>query len=296
MNFKKEEQYFRNWNAVLLYCRGCKHDVLYTYSKTKVKDRKGMFNMKNIIIDIACIACIIRIVYIFCIICIVCIWIPYRICRGCWRWCIPRQVGPTCGFYAVCYAVYKGDRKKLKSESRKAVEWAIKEGLSELGEIFDIEVMQQITKEFYKRESKIVDFVPEKLESLLEKYYVIFPYQANVPHYCCIKKMSGNRIYAYNGNADKIFGSTKYKKNKLFPKNNAIGNEYSWEEYVKKNSSFLHRGLRKNPVNFISPTYVWEDCKFYKRLRDKFYEKAEHLLELKTTPVNMSGKILLIEK
>ena len=108
--------------------------------------------------------------------------------------------------------------------------------------------------------------------------------------------MSGNRKYADNGNDDKIFGSTKYKKNKLFPKNKAIGNEYSWEEYVNKKSSFLHRGLRKNPVRLIFPKYVWKDCKFYKRLRDKFDEKAEHLLELKTTPVNMSGKILLIKK
>lgn len=212
--------------------------------------------------------------------------------------CIPRQVGPTCGFYAVCYAVYKGNRIKLKSVSRKAVKWAINNGLSEIGEIFDIEIMQRITKEFFKKDSKIVDFVPEEIESLLKNYYVIFPYQENTPHYCCIKKIKGNKVYAYNGNTNKFFACTKLKENKdeLFSLNQNIA--FSWKKYVNgdkgKAPAFSQKGL-KSPVNWLIPIYIGKDRVFYEWLREIYNEKKQYL-EQKAVHLNLKGKILLIEK
>lgn len=201
----------------------------------------------------------------------------------------PRQVGPTCGFYALSYAVYKGDKKKLKSESRKAIKWAIKNHLSEIGEIFDIEIMQRIAKEFYNKESIITDFVPKEMEALSKKYYIIFPYQENNPHFCCIEEIDGNKITVYDGQTDNILDTRN--KEELYHKNKKI--TFSWKKYVN-NSSFLKKGLQNPAIRLIS-IYAGKDRIFYKWLRKMFYKRRRDL-EKKTVHLNLKGKILLIEK
>lgn len=154
--------------------------------------------------------------------------------------------------------------------------------------------MQHITKAFFGRNSKIADFVPAEIENLLKTYYVIFPYQENVPHYCCIKEISGNVMDVYDGNQG---GVKKRKKDTLFSKNKNI--TFSWEKYVngdeKSKPAFSQTGL-SSPINWIFPIYVGKDRAFYKWLRKTYYKKKAYLLKLDPAHLNMSGKILLIEK
>lgn len=85
------------------------------------------------------------------------------------------QIGPTCGFYSLIYGINKVNTIKKKKAVRNIIKQSIESGKSYIGEIFDINTMEQIVKDYYPKVTSKVVAINEQseLDKYLEKYYMV---------------------------------------------------------------------------------------------------------------------------
>lgn len=199
-----------------------------------------------------------------------------------------RQCGPTCGFYALVYAVNRLEKVKNKKKSvRELVIKCIEHNQSKMGEIFDINVFLEIASNYVQ--SKEIDakikvfFNIDDLKQILMQYdNVIIPYNCSVVHYAVLFNYEPNTgmIKIWNGNnytVKKVSLREVYKKHCLIP------NEFDWNAYYNT-----------SPKPFRGKIWLLNmivDAKLYLYLYKQFILQ-EHILNSVTQPISVSNRLL----
>lgn len=206
-----------------------------------------------------------------------------------------QQIGSTCGFYALVYGISKVATTKFhkKKEVREIIEKSIDCGYSHVGEIFDINIMEQIVRKNYSDVNvEVVELSNiNDLDKYLVKNYVIYPCMIKkVPHYVFLEKEKKTK-YLYRHKCFAI--PRKIDKEKFFQWHQNLEKEktFKWSSYYMKK-----RGLWQK-IFLLSERLlkITSDCELYKFLNDNEAKKRKELYDTETN-VNMFGKILIISK
>ena len=110
-----------------------------------------------------------------------------------------QQIGSTCGFYALIYAVSRVQHINKKKITRRIITDFINSEESFVGEIFDIEKMMEIIHKYFpKIKAQIVCINGiQDLNQQLENNYVVYPCNyKGTPHYYFLEA-SGKSEYIY---------------------------------------------------------------------------------------------------
>lgn len=123
-----------------------------------------------------------------------------------------RQIGPTCGFYALIYGISRVQHINKKKITRRIITECIDSEESYVGEIFDIEIMLKIIRKYFPQiKAKIVHISSiQDLDQQLKKNYVIYPCnREGTPHYYFLEAGKKSK-YVYRH----MFFWKKYKMDK----------------------------------------------------------------------------------
>lgn len=175
------------------------------------------------------------------------------------------QIGPTCGFYAISYALnLLGIRHNDHAMVAELLTGALKFGNCKVGEIFDVNLFptfvswtQALTGSAVTCE--VVEI--EKYQDIDCKYgeIIILPYvKKELPHYCVIKKITEDTVTINEGKS--IFSKT-LKKKELYEKHLMLPSTFNWKTYAtnrKKETRFFIRKSSKT-------VYELEETAFRKK-------------------------------
>lgn len=204
-----------------------------------------------------------------------------------------QQVGPTCGFFALVYAISRIELIKKKKVVREIIIDYVKNKKSNVGEIFDIYIMKEILDEYFPSvEANVVNIDGiESLDKYLENHYVIYPCNpSGTPHYYFVERYTKfHYVYCHNY----FFFKRKMKKEVLFQQHIELEKVpvYRWNDYYQGKASIIE----KINLWYNDSMKFFADPKLYLFLRKIRKERKEGLYD-KKTEINMYGKILVIKK
>ena len=203
------------------------------------------------------------------------------------------QIGPTCGYYGLVYAIGKVKDINLKQEARRIIKCSINEDKSYVGEIFEINTLSEIAEKYFPDiDASVKAFsCVEELDVLVKEYYLVYPVLkkswlgklGDTPHYYFIEDIDMEKYLYRTG----IFKKNKYmKKSKMLEENiNLKELEYfCWNCYYKK---------RRSLVSVVA-SYI-ADWSLYSFLNKQYKDKKKVLLN-QYSKIDMAGKVLAIKK
>lgn len=198
------------------------------------------------------------------------------------------QIGSTCGFYALVYALGQKDSTiNKKTIVKKIIIESIENKNSNVGEIFDIDIMLAIANDYFPDYGiSIQDFQTiQDIQKILQRNYVVFPVcRGTTPHYFFLESISRNKI-VYR--SDFFCIKLKKQKDKMLEKHEKLeeNNTYKWEEYCTTNPTTF----------FLKIIFRIGDAEFSKYL-DKIYHQRRETLKNETAEINLYHKVLVIPK
>ena len=210
------------------------------------------------------------------------------------------QVGPTCGFYAVAYAVSRLQCTGIRSMVYKLLRASMNDALTNVGEIFDVNIFERL-EDYLNGISITVWSVNSKQQ--FERWVtrkdciVIFPCMVNkVPHYRVCLPFDNTR-YAI---VDSIFLQKNFptkivSKNSVFADFQMVATEkvFSW-------SMFYDRRVCCNISQRIACLLKNVNAYFYgvriAHLTQKAIKLNRSELYNKETILNMKNQIVVISK
>lgn len=202
-----------------------------------------------------------------------------------------KQIGDTCGFYALVYAVSKVTDIDKKQVVKQLIMENIENGMSNVGEVFDIDLLQSIAKNYFPNVyTEVIEFGDASdLDKLLfNGEIIIFPHlHGNIPHYCVIEDVIGDEyVYRHNDFAE----YERESKDVLLGKNKSLAQygEFCWKHYYDKKVGF--RFFDKLCTDKVQKLSDKELLLFFKRNRRK--KKAK--LYDSSSNINMANKVLTI--
>ncbi|MBQ8518770.1 MAG: hypothetical protein IJ455_04065 [Agathobacter sp.] len=203
------------------------------------------------------------------------------------------QIGPTCGYYGLVYAIGKVKDINLKQEVRRIIKCSIDEDKSYVGEIFEINKLSEIAEKYFPDiDTSIKTFNGiEELDELLKNHYLVYPVLrkslfgklGDTPHYYFIEEAKKGK-YIYKTEIFKI-RLTK-KKSEMVEENVNLKqlDYFCWNCYYKKKRSL-----------FVSIAYYIADWNLYSFLNKQYKDKKKVLLN-QYSKIDMAGKALAIRK
>ena len=141
---------------------------------------------------------------------------------------IYQQIGSTCGFYSLVYGISKVQKINRKKAVKKIIIDCINSGESFVGEIFDITLMEKISKNHFPDiKVEVVEINgTEDLDRLLEDNYIVYTCNHNkTPHYCFLENKEKTKYIYRHGS----FRKNKISKEKC----------YQWHEELKSTMEYL---------------------------------------------------------
>lgn len=204
-----------------------------------------------------------------------------------------QQIGSTCGFYALIYAVSRVQHINKKKVTRRIITDFINSEESFVGEIFDIEKMMEIIHKYFpeiKAQIVCINGIQD-LNQQLENNYVVYPCNyKGTPHYYFLEA-SRKSEYIYRHMF--FWKRRRMGKEEFYFQHNNLNKvpEFVWKDYFDQEYKGLNRIYE---VIWKIFTYV-SDHVLYKTL-DEAKKQRKDILYDKKTEINMWGKILIIPK
>lgn len=202
------------------------------------------------------------------------------------------QIGPTCGFYALVYGMSKVTEIKKRKVVRTIIIDSLNNGTSNIGEIFDVCIFEEIRKKFFKESNCMVGEIScvNDLDALLQNYYIVFPVlRLNTPHYVFLEGFKNNK-YVYR---DGMFAFKRCKnKQSLYGLHEELNNKnwYAWSIYYK------HIPLIKRISGFILDICIYvTNYKLFTALKKVKKNKRDMLIN-KKSGLNMSNVVFCIHR
>lgn len=139
-----------------------------------------------------------------------------------------RQVGPTCGYYAIerlCSIIEKRRADKRRVEAYILEE--IAKNNSYVGEIFSSNHFITVCKDMGLQDAQLIK-TSRKLYQLLSNYYVILPIQKTNPHFILlIRKVTNKYILCWEGSN----GYRLMRLDSLMLQHQNLRPFFNWEKY-----------------------------------------------------------------
>lgn len=215
-----------------------------------------------------------------------------------------KQIGNTCGFYSLGRCLY--DLGALNAPSKfieKMVKECKSEGITQVGEVFDIERLAEIAKKYTSMDvlKKYIEGEPKEIEvsilpvespndisgAMKDNARVVFPIsEAGVPHYVSLLSLNDEKVTYSN------HGTTLEEKSlsEMYKLNQKIGNEYDWKNFESKKHIYLIRRLVYKDLGFSNAE--WE--KYENDIKEN-KKKEKELKGNSPSKVNMRGWCLQIK-
>jgi hypothetical protein len=197
------------------------------------------------------------------------------------------QIGQTCGFYALVYALNQKDSTINKKELLKTmVVENIENRNSNIGEIFDIDIMFAIANHYFPDLGICIQEFQtiQDIQKILQKNFVVFPVcRGSTPHYFYLESVDKNK-FVYR--SDFFCVKLKKRKDKMLKAHEKLKEKhtYKWQEYCT-GPTFQFTKI----VNRIG------DAEFSKYL-DEIYNQRREVLKNETEEINLYHKVLVIPK
>lgn len=202
------------------------------------------------------------------------------------------QIGSTCGFYALVYGMSKVTEIKKRKVVRETILDSLNNGTSNVGEIFDICIFEQIRKKFFNECNCMVGEIScaNDLDALLQNYYIVFPIlRGSTPHYVFLESFKNNKYIYREG----IFSLKLCKKKQtLYNLHEKLKDKkwYMWSDYYKR------MPLNKKICGFILDRCIYvTNYKLFSALNKARKDKRDMLLN-KKTKLNMSNVVFCIQR
>lgn len=202
-----------------------------------------------------------------------------------------RQIGDTCGFYALVYAVSKVKNIDKKQTVKQLITESIEEGTSNVGEIFDIDILDRVAKRYFPDlcfEIVSCKTVEDVDAILMAGKTVVFPYlYSKIPHYCVIEGSSKAHYICRHGYFKSI---QRMSKEELVNKNIAL-DEYTtfkWKDYYDQKV-----GSPVYDIIFNDKEQKWSDKELFTFLKQN-RRKKKSLLYDSCTDVNLGSVLLAV--
>lgn len=199
------------------------------------------------------------------------------------------QIGNTCGFYSLVYCIDSLIHlNQPEIYSQGIINKAKEDGLSYIGEVFDINQLAQ-TAEQYFSDFITADAVPIKKESdiltLLCDSRLIFPVSLKgTPHYISLTGLSGGKIKCCSGG--RLYLSSAKK---LFISNRRISQHYNWRRFktCSRFDLFVTKYLMK--LSQVEYELCLDDLTETGQLKRELHKLGK-------VPVNMRGYCIRIKR